>query len=145
LLSEPTAACAYARRPPVSSKAGDAEIESPAYRHLPLTQLLPFLQVLPQPPQLLSSFDGSTQMPSQPVCPVGQTNAAQAPLTHAWPDLHFLLHAPQCAGSPLVSTQSSLQIVCPGAHAPIGVQATLPAVEVVPLGQARQELPPVAG
>ena len=69
--------------------------------HLPLQQVCPVAQTVPQAPQLLSSLLRLTQTPLQQLSPVPQM----------WP------HAPQLVASPLAFVQMLLhRVLNPGLH-----------------------------
>lgn len=63
----------------------------------------PFVQTVPQAPQLLGSLVTSTHLPPQAVLPLGQ--AVQALFWHAVPLGQRFPHVPQLLLSPVVSTQ----------------------------------------
>src|SRR5437762_5308707 len=82
---------------------------------VPFWQVLPLLQVTPQPPQLVESKCGSTQRgplppssPPQQMAPLGhvvpQPLPTQLPPTQDSPVLQAMLQSPQLSWSDLVST-----------------------------------------
>jgi hypothetical protein len=109
--------------------------------HVPLLQVPPAAQRLPQVPQLLVLVWRLTQvvpMPAaQAVSPVGQP-AAQAPFTQVLAPMQRVPQAPQFRGSVLRSVQVPLQLVSP----PPQVQAPLVQLAPVPhtVPQAPQSL-----
>jgi hypothetical protein len=111
----------------------------PAQEHCPLVHVWPEAQVVKQAPQLLGSEVVSTQVPLQPVSPVGQESTHVPPpqsqeqqvlpsvhapplavhgvmhvaLEHVWPEAQIVPHAPQLLESVCSSTHTPLQEVKP--------------------------------
>lgn len=101
---------------------------------VPLTQIWPLAQVVPQAPQLLSSDWGFTQAstgncpPGHPgagttapvvqgICPEGQPVVHVAE-SHTWPAGHSQPQVPQFLLSAWVSTQLPQHMVCPVGQGP---------------------------
>lgn len=76
---------------------------------MPLLQVWPEAQVLPQPPQFLGSVSTLTQAPLHRFVPPPH---AHVPLMHEAPEAHTLAHVPQLEGSVDRSVHTPLQFVC---------------------------------
>jgi hypothetical protein len=68
-------------------------------------QIAPATHLLPQPPQLLGSLRGSTQVSPHLICPTGHSSS-HVPFWQAFPAAHTWLQAPQLFGSVCVSTHT---------------------------------------
>jgi hypothetical protein len=107
-----------------------------AHWQLPSLHVLPPLQTVPQPPQLLLSVFRSLHWPEQFVLPGLQT---QPPPTHIESVEQTVAHVPQWFGSLLVLVHTPLQLVWPAG------QLHAPAVQTAPTAQVFPQAPQFFG
>jgi hypothetical protein len=118
----------------VTSRFRESAEDGGAYLHSPPLQVCGLVQVIPQPPQFVSSRRVSTQTPASLQFGrwVVQEHVELSQIAPLW---HASLQAPQLARSRVVSTQMPLQSVVDAG------QAHLPATQVVPPVQAIPQAP----
>ncbi len=119
----------------------------PAQRVVPVGQLVatqvPSVQVVPegqmrsQPPQLVLSAKGSTQVLAQLMRP-GPHETVHIPREQTRPERHAVLHAPQWFKSVCVLRQTPIQSVSPSRHE----TWQRPMVQTVPDGHTIPQAPP---